>query len=253
MSRFASTRPPGSIVRGRRLPQAERRHSSSRLVNMTDVERWSSLVGGALLAAWGLRRRDPLGFAAALLGGAVALRGAHGHSGIYDRLGVRKFSGARGTGNVIRGQAVRVERSITVRRPMDEVYRFWRAFENLPRFMEHLEEVRPLGGGLYRWVARGPFGAVTWDAEIIEEQVPWLISWQSIPGSQVGNAGSVRFSPAAAGGTEVRVELAYKPPAGVLGAAVARLLGREPAIQVDADLRRFKEILEALAPVIVSG
>jgi uncharacterized membrane protein len=218
-----------------------------RAPNLTTAERLLAFSGGTLLAAWGLRRRDPAGLAIALLGGALAVRGAQGRSELYGRLGVRRFAGAEGAGNVIRGRGIRVERSVVVLRPIDVVYRWWRSFENLPRFMRHLEEVRPLGDGTYRWVARGPLGRVAWNAEIVEEQVPWLLSWRSMPGSQVDNAGSVRFSPAASGrGTEVRVVLAYQPPAGVLGAAVARLLGREPGQQVEGDLQRFKHLMEDL-------
>lgn len=215
-------------------------------MNMTQSERFVALMGGTLVAAWGLRRRDAAGAVAVLIGGVIAFRGLGGHSHLYERMGVHRFSGARGRGNVIRGQAIRVERSVTVQRPVDEVYRFWRSFENLPLFMEHLVEVTPRGGGIYRWTARGPIGTVRWDAEIVEEQVPWLLSWRSIPGSQVDNAGSVRFSPAPGGrGTEVQVSLAYKPPVGVLGAVVARMLGRDPGVQVADDLDRFKRILEA--------
>lgn len=215
--------------------------------NLNTAERLFAVAGGTLLTAWGLRRRDPAGFAIAMLGGVLAVRGAQGRSELYGRLGVRRFAGAEGAGNVIRGRGIRVERSVVVMRPIDEVYRWWRRFENLPRFMRHLEEVRPLGDGRYRWVARGPLGRVAWNAEIVEEQVPWLLSWRSIPGSQVDNAGSVRFSPAASGrGTELRVVLAYQPPAGILGAAVARLLGREPGQQVEDDLLRFKHLMEDL-------
>jgi uncharacterized membrane protein len=221
--------------------------SVSRASNLTSAERLLAFSGGTLLAAWGLRRRDAAGFAIALIAGALAVRGAQGRSELYRRLGVRRFAGAEGAANVIRGRGIHVERSVVVLRPIDDVYRWWRQFENLPRFMRHLAEVRPLGDGRYHWVAQGPLGRVSWNAEIVEEQVPWLLSWRSTPGSQVDNAGSVRFSPAASGrGTEVRVVLAYQPPAGVLGAAVARLLGREPGQQIEDDLRRFKHLMEDL-------
>ena len=231
---------------------------SSHRVNMGDMERWVSLVGGGLLALYGITRRDKTGLAMTLLGGAVALRAVQGHSAAYERFGIRSFSGAGGENNSIRGQAVRVERSITVDRPIDEVYHFWRDLENLPRFMEHLIHVRLLPTGRYRWVAKAPMGKVEWDAEILEEQVPWLISWRSVDDSAIDNAGSVRFSQAPGGrGTQVRVELAYKPPAGVVGAMVARLLGEEPSVQVRDDLARFKEIMEsgeaATAAIRITG
>lgn len=214
-------------------------------INLSDSERVVSVMGGGLLALYGLGRRDRLGIAIALLGGVVALRGARGHSDLYERMGVQAFSGAEGEGNAIRGPAIRVDHAIVVDRPVDEVYRFWRDFENLPRFMDHLVSVERLPSGLYHWVAKAPVGTVEWEAEILEEQVPWLISWRSVEGSQVDNAGSVRFSPSDGGGTEVRIEIAYKPPAGALGAVVARWLGEEPGVQVRDDLERFKQIVES--------
>lgn len=227
---------------------------SSHRVNIGDTERWVSLLGGSLLALYGITRHSKTGLAMALLGGAVALRAVKGHSGTYQRLGMRSFSGAGGERNSIRGPAVRVERSITVDRPVEEVYRFWRDLENLPRFMEHLIDVRMLPSGFYRWVAKAPMGTVEWDAEILEDQVPWLISWRSVEGSAIDNAGSVRFSQSAGGqGTEVRVELAYKPPAGAMGALVARLLGEEPSVQVRDDLERFKEIVESGETAVISS
>jgi uncharacterized membrane protein len=217
----------------------------SRIVNMTDPERIASIVLGGLLAGYGARRRDRAGAALAVLGGLIALRGVSGASTFYDRLGIRRFSGARGARNALRGTGVRVGHSVVIRRPIDAVYRFWRELENLPRFMTHLIAVRPLGNNRYRWVAKAPAGRVTWDAEIIDEQVPWRIAWRSVPGSRIQNAGTVRFGPAPDGeGTEVTVELAYKPPAGALGALVARLSGEEPTRQVREDLERFRDILE---------
>jgi len=214
--------------------------------NMGGVERWASVMTGGFLTYYGLRRRDSAGVALALVGGSVALRGIQGHSELYDSLGLQGFAGAGGEANVVRGLGVRVERSITVQARVDEVFRFWRHFENLPRFMEHLVSVRQTGGNTWHWVAKAPVGHVEWDAEITDEQVPWRIAWRSLPGSQIDNAGSVRFSPAPSGrGTEVKVLMAYKPLAGALGALIARFRGEEPGVQVREDLRRFKQIVEA--------
>jgi len=73
-----------------------------------------------------------------------------------------------------------------------------------------------------------------------------MIAWRSQPGADVDNAGSVTFKPATIGrGTEVRVELSYAPPAGKVGATVAKLLGEDPKRQLDDDLRHFKQLMEA--------
>jgi uncharacterized membrane protein len=141
--------------------------------------------------------------------------------------------------------AIRVH-TVTVNRPPDELYRFWRDFENLPRFMSHLESVRITGERRSHWVAKAPAGTtVEWDAEITKDVPDQLIAWRSVEGSDVENSGVVRFDRAPGGrGTEVRVELFYDPPAGLIGAGVAKLFGEEPGQQIKGDLRRFKQVME---------
>ncbi|MEU8382830.1 SRPBCC family protein [Streptosporangium sp. NPDC048865] len=135
--------------------------------------------------------------------------------------------------------------AVTINRPRQQVYRFWHDFENLPRFMTHLESVETAHDGHSHWKARGPLKPVEWDAEIVEDRTDELIAWRSLPGALVGNSGSVRFSDAPGGrGTEVRVNLAYDPPGGKAGLAFAKLLGEHPEQQVRDDLRRFKQVLE---------
>ena len=139
---------------------------------------------------------------------------------------------------------VHVEESVTVNRPVAEVYRFWRNFENLPNFMNHLESVSQREAGISHWVAKGPAGTkVEWDARIINEVDDKVIGWQSIEGSTISTAGSVNFAETPRG-TEVRVHLQYNPPAGKVGAAIAWLLGEEPSLQIREDLRRFKQLME---------
>jgi len=143
---------------------------------------------------------------------------------------------------------IRVDEAITINRPRDEVYRFWKNLENLAEFMEHVESVRMLTGGRQsHWVARAPGGRrIEWDAEIISDIENELIGWRSLQGSDVPNAGSVTFRDAAGGrGTEVRVELQYDPPGGAVGAFVAKLFGEEPSMQIRNDLKRLKTRLES--------
>jgi len=144
-----------------------------------------------------------------------------------------------------RGQGTKVEQSVTINRPVLEVYRFWRNFENLPRFMDHLEAVTVIDETRSHWVAKGPAGRrVEWDAVIHNEIEDELIAWRSLPGSEINNTGSVHFTPSAEG-TEVRVMLSYEPPAGKLGVAVAKLLGEEPSKQIADDLRRLKQVMDS--------
>jgi uncharacterized membrane protein len=143
--------------------------------------------------------------------------------------------------------------SCIVNRSPDEVYTFWRKFENLPRFMRHLESVEHLGGGRSRWKAKGPAGTtVEWEAEIIADEPGRVITWRSLENSDVDNAGAVRFEEAPGQrGTIVKVNIEYLPVGGVIGAGVAKLFGEEPEQQLDDDLRRFKQVLE-IGEVVVS-
>ena len=141
---------------------------------------------------------------------------------------------------------IRTKRSVTVGRPVEEVYAFWRNFENFPQFMRHLESVTDIGGERSHWVAKAPAGKeVQWEAEITEDVPNERISWRSVEGSEVYNAGTVRFQPAPGGrGTEVRVEMEYDPPFGKLGSKVAMLFREEPGQQIQDDLRHFKQVME---------
>lgn len=141
---------------------------------------------------------------------------------------------------------VRVEHVVTVNMAIDEVYRFWRDIANFPRFMRHIESVQVKDDTHSRWRAKGPAGAtIEWEAELLVARENEWIAWRSIEGSAVENSGSVRFTPAPGGrGTEVRVQLQYRPPGGAFGHGLAWLLGEAPEQQVREDLHRFKQILE---------
>jgi uncharacterized membrane protein len=147
------------------------------------------------------------------------------------------------------GKGIRVEKSVTIDAPPEQIYAFWRNFENLPRFMNHLEAVEVHDDKRSRWVAKGPAGTkVDWEAEIINEIPNELIGWRSVDGSRVDNAGSVHFDAAANGrGTDLKVVLRYDPPGGVAGATVSKLLGEDPAKNVEEDLERLKTLLEGTA------
>ncbi|GLY85550.1 SRPBCC family protein [Actinoallomurus iriomotensis] len=133
--------------------------------------------------------------------------------------------------------------AITVRRPREEVYRFWRDLANLPRFTTHLESVTVLDDRYSRWTVRGPAGrTVEWDAEIVEDRPGAVVAWHASRGAAAAGGGEVRFADAPGRqGTEVRVALRYTLP---YRAAVARLLGEHPEQRVRDDLRRFKQVME---------
>jgi uncharacterized membrane protein len=139
-----------------------------------------------------------------------------------------------------------IRRSTTISRPPADVYRFWRDFQNLPKFMVHLESVETLDSKRSYWRARSVGGKTfEWNAEIVEDRENELIAWRTLGGSQVAHAGVVRFVAAPGGrGTEVHVEATYDPPGGVFGRAIALATGQEPRQQVEGDLRRLKQVLE---------
>ena len=144
--------------------------------------------------------------------------------------------------------------AVTIKRPVEEVYRFWRNLANLPTFMSHLASVEVTGDGRSHWTANAPAGrTVDWDAEIVEDKPNQRLAWRSLDGSQVSNSGWVSFTPAPGGGTEVRVELSYDPPGGALGKVVAKLFGEEPQQQITDDLRRLKQVLETGEVVLSEG
>jgi uncharacterized membrane protein len=220
-------------------------------VNVGETERWASTIGGGALAVYGVTRLvqgNWLGAILGLIGGGLIYRGATGHCDMYEALGI---STAEGTNNpnvsVPAHRGIKVEKSVTVNRSPEELYRFWRNFENLPRFMDHLESVSVEGAGRSHWVAKAPAGTtVEWDAEVYNEKENELIAWRSLEGADVDNAGSVRFEATPEGrGTTVRISLKYDPPGGLIGSTFAKLFGEEPSQQIEEDLRRFKQVMEA--------
>jgi uncharacterized membrane protein len=205
---------------------------------------WSRVAGDALdLASLGLActspdaKRGRITFATANVLAVTAL----------DVITAKQLS----NGN----HGVHANASCIVNRDPDDVYRFWRQLENLPRFMQHLVSVEETPDGRSHWVAKGPAGMnVEWDATIVAEDPGRVITWRSLENSDVDNAGAVRFEPAPGGrGTIVKVNIQYNPPAGVVGATVARLFGEEPNQQLEDDMRRFKQVMEVGEVVVSEG
>jgi uncharacterized membrane protein len=213
-------------------------------MNVGTLERWGSAAIGAALIAYGFRHSARSRLAPAAAGAALLYRGTTGHCPIYERMGIDRndtrtaLAGARG---------FHVHESIRIEQPVEEVYRFWRNLENLPKFMTHLEQVIDLGNGHSHWVAKGPAGIpVEWDAEIINEVTNKVIGWRSLPSSGMVTAGSVNFDGSGNGrSTLITVRLQYAPPGGTLGKLVAQLFGDDPSQAIGEDLRRLKQLLDA--------
>jgi uncharacterized membrane protein len=213
--------------------------------SLRDLERWGSAATGAALIVYGITRRSVPGMCLALAGAPLAYRGLAGRWPPY--LGSLIEGNGRDSRVALSGdRGVHVRESIRIEKPVAEVYRFWRQFENLSQFMTNLVRVTDLGNGRSHWVATGPAGTtIEWDAEIINEVENKVIGWRSLPESDVVSAGSVNFDAVRGGrSTQVSVHLQYAPPAGRLGALAASILGRDPSRTIREDLRRLKQILE---------
>jgi uncharacterized membrane protein len=220
------------------LPRQDRR--------TRDELRWLYGIGGTALMLWGLKRRSWVGVLMSSAGADLLNWSCTGHY-LHETLGVTALT-RRGMKALVPHQlGIRVDRSVAIYRPVDEVYQFFRNFKNLPRFLSHVNDIREVDDKHSHWFVRGPAGLeLEWDAEIISDQPNELISWRSIGSPDVEHTGSVRFQRAPGErGTFVRVSLNYLPPAGALGAAIAKLFGEEPETQIKEDLRRLKQILEA--------
>ncbi|MCU0546341.1 MAG: SRPBCC family protein [Oscillatoriaceae cyanobacterium Prado104] len=209
--------------------------------NTSDAERWASLIGGGALVLFGLSQRSLRGALLAVAGGGLAARGL----GIGESL----------QSAVDANQSLKVEKTVTIDKPVEELYRFWRNFANLPRFMKHLKHVTVFDEQRSHWIAGAPIGnSIEWNAEIVREEENRLIAWASVEGADVENSGFVRFQPAPAGrGTEVKVVLEYSPPGGAVAATVAKLFGEDAEQQIGDDLRRFKQFMETGEIATVEG
>jgi uncharacterized membrane protein len=195
---------------------------------------WSAIVGGGALAVLGLTRHSKAGLALAVGGGVLAYAGVRA---------------ATRSGQLVASSTMQINCT------PEEAYRFWRNFENLPLFMRHLDSVSILGNRRSRWIAAGPLGSqIQWDAEIVAERENELISWRSLPGSDVDVDGYVEFRKAPGNrGTFVSAHVIYTPPAGRIGGTVARLLGKDPGFLMRQDLRRLKALIEAGEVPTVEG
>jgi uncharacterized membrane protein len=199
------------------------------------------MIGGGTLALYGLKRRSVGGLALAALGGGL----------VYG--GVKSMETSKEGAKIRKGR--KIVKAVTVNRSPEELYGFWRNFENLPRFMSHLESVRVFDQKRSHWVAKAPAGStVEWHAEIVNDKENELIAWQSVDPADVGHAGSVHFEQLSNGrGTRVKVVMNYQPPFGRLSVVIAKLFGEEPEQQLQEDLRHFKQILEAGVTPTIEG
>lgn len=226
---------------------AYRQGAAGEFTNVGTTGRILSVLGGAALVCYGWnKKQSPLGKGLTTAGAYLVLRGASGFCLANEMLNIdMAHTGTKG---------FEVTSNVTILKPRAEVYQFWRKLENLPGFMNYLEEVKQTGKRRSHWVARVPkniiykekLTTIEWDAEIESEEENSRIAWRSLPGSEIENSGEVRFTDAPANrGTVVQAKICYHPPAGTVGTLVAKLLNPAFEALVKQDVRRLKRLLEA--------
>jgi uncharacterized membrane protein len=225
-----------------RSEPAESCHSDQ---NVGDTERLLSVAAGVGLGLVGLARRGLRGLGLTAMGAGLLWRGYTGRCQCYAALGINTAKRKPSTA-VPAGQGCKFEKSIVIDCEPEELYRFWRRFENLPQVMRHLKSVQTIDHERSHWVAEGALGKdVQWDAEIINERENEMIAWRSLPGGDIETAGSVHFEPLKnIHGSEVTVSMKFNPPVGKIGAQVASLIGEGLEDKLDEDLKTFKQVME---------
>lgn len=207
--------------------------------NWTPTTRLIALGMSGSLLSYGLRNRSGgLGSIGSILGLGLATRAV-------TNLPFQRLLGI-GAGY----RAVDVQKTITIRAPLQRVFDYWANFANFPSFMENIADVQDLGNGRSRWVVRGPFGiSLEWNAVLTKLESGRMIAWQSEVGAAIQCAGVVTFIANGDDSTTVQIRLSYNPPAGALGHALATVLGVSPKQKMDTDLVRVKTFLETgIAP-----
>ncbi len=238
----------------RRRARREQMISPQQPVYLPTGERVASVAAGAILAAFGLSRRNIPGALAAGIGGVLVYRGLAGQKAFAPREMLEKMRAEQP--REISEYGIHVQRALLINKSPEELYRFWRDFENLPRVLKHLDSVRVYDERRSHWAARAPRvlgGTVEWDAEVTHDEPNARIAWRSLPGGDVRTVGEIRFTRARGDrGTEVRAFMDYLPPAGRLGRWLAALFGHSPQRMFEDDLRNFKVVMECgEAPTIV--
>ncbi len=216
--------------------------SGSGKVNVGPTERIVSAIAGGVLIATGIlniKKRPAIGIATALTGSSLLFRGSTGYCFVNEVVG-RDTSKHAPT-------AISIKETVTINRDRYDVYDAWRSLENLPLFMQHLQSVKEITSTRSHWVAQVPkgLGTIEWDADIVREEPGEVLSWKSIPGAMVDNAGEVVFKEAPGNrGTELHAIISYIPPAGDVGKLAAKLLNNAFDRLVREDMRRFKRMIE---------
>jgi uncharacterized membrane protein len=208
-------------------------------ININGPERVLSVIGSVFFLYSGLRHfyQNPKWSLAKLaIGGTLLYRGTTGNCPIYQALGTDSN----------KPEVINIKQTITVNRPKEEVFQFWRKLENLPLFMRHLQSVQEKDNIHSHWTARfsKKTPPISWNAEIVKEIENHFIGWHSVKGSIVDHGGKVEFNDTVNGGTELEVVFSYQSPIGNLGTGLAKQLSPALAEIIREDILNFKTFIE---------
>jgi uncharacterized membrane protein len=186
--------------------------------------------------------------------GRIMLRRRHPVTFLEDHrwalLGVAAGVLAAGMWGLWRREPGQVRSATTIQAPIEQVFDAWSRFEDFPRFMPTVAEVRSVGDDRWRWVIAGPAGAsIQFESLVTRRDRPRVIAWTTVEGAAVEHSGTARFRPTAADGTRVDVTMSWRPAGGGIGEGVAMLSGMDPAYTLRDGLAGFKARVEREATV----
>jgi len=211
-------------------------NTSTHTVNVSKPERLLSLLGGAFLLLDSVVN-DKFRGVKLSAGGYLLYRGLSGNCVGYSLAGKSSW---RDFTNI------NIRTKINIERSPESVYRIWRKLENLPRFMSHLISVEELHENIYEWKATIPGSTIPlkWKACIVLDIPGEVISWKSLPDSQVENSGKIEFRKLDENITDLRVNITYKPPMGLVGGVVSEFFHDKLEKDVKEDILNFKSFAE---------
>ncbi len=204
--------------------------------NVSKLERIAMIMAGSYLLYKALSAKNK-SIPQTIAGGTMLARGISGYCPMYDAMSSAKMS----------GKNVNIRTSLTVNRSANEVYNLWRRLENLPGFMKHLSKVEEIDRITSQWTAKGPagIGTLSWKAEILMDEPGQVLSWHSLPGSTVDNAGKIVFNDLGEGKSELDITISYHAPLGIAGQAAAGLLNPMFEKMLRSDIENFRLYLES--------